>query len=786
MTELNEEAIEKKKKEIRKSLNLPEDARERTTELKEKFHIKTSRPIKDSLVELDDDRASSSKRMKTDRYDRSYHSEKDYRSGSRERQVSDNYKRYERDRISHERDRMSRERDNREIDRKDRMRERDYQQRPKSRESYHDGSPPGHYSRDEPTDYYKRGHPYKWQAGQPKSQYYTSHYYGRESSLRGPIYEEKNGEESELDSDSPVTVVTVLRLLTALEELLGPSLGPKVVELLAKALALEKVKANSADEMLLNDVNCVLLETVKEKLKAQLNNDMVEKHRSKAVRRAIRDIAKVIHMASEMEKSKTPEERQKEAAARANSVQAQSQKIATDDVQRTPEEEKRVIAEKIAATLIAQGKKDVTQEELEKLVVYYYEKQRKAKEAKLEDETSNHASTMSEDMKPTSSTVAESNSKSIASIDADDSKKNHDGEFGLPQDASSALESLTDADLQTLLQNFEDLSAEEQQHLHTYMKKLEASDPTRVEKLRKYVKIAFNTNDTSNQNERIDDYDKRIETKYPSKVSSNVGSGTDMFYDDTRDKNNQTSTILDSDDDDDYEYDDLCKATSKKLKENELQIENKSPDQKSDGSSPIKSDQFILGNEILSRNDDVSNSSSHGENSNSRPDLKSAESIIANIMGSLQKNVQSRNCNDRNQNDTIATNTDMKNQAPRHQIQSNIPFYQQQLLQQNHQSNPYNQSYNNGGDQMPNLNNQFFANEFNLGNQNMFNNNQSQNYSNNVRPNIPAFGQQQPQLTNQQFALLAQMQQEMSQQQNNRQMSNNQFNLHNAYGRSYH
>lgn len=783
MTELHEEAIEKKKKEIRKSLNLPEDARERTAELKEKFHIKTSRPRKESLDEPNDDRASSSKRMKTDRYDRSYHSEKDYRSGSRERQVSDNYKRYERDRISRERDRISRERENREIDRKDRIREREYQQRPKSRESYHDGSPPGHYSRDELTDYHKRGHPYKWQAGQPKTQYYTSHYYGREPSLRGPIYEEKIDEEPELDSDSPVTVVTVLRLLSALEELLGPSLGPKIVELLAKALALEKVKANSADEMLLNDVNCVLLETVKEKLKAQLSNDMVEKHRSKAVRRAIRDIAKVIHMASEIEKNKTPEERQKEAAALANSVRAQS-KIATDDVQRTPDEEKRVIAEKIAAALIAQGKKDVPQEELEKLVNYYYEKQRKAKEAKLDtDETSNHASTMSDDVKASSSSIAESNSKSAN--DADDSKKNHDGEFGLPQDASSALESLTDADLQTLLQNFEDLSAEEQQHLHTYMKKLEASDPTRVEKLRKYVKIAFNTNDTNNRNEKNDDFDKRMETKYASKVSSNIASSTDMFYDDTRDKNDHISTIIDSDDDDDYEYDDLCKATSKKLKENELQIDKKPPDAMSDGSSPIKPDQFILGNEMITRNDDVSNSSSRGENSNSRPDLKSAESIIANIMGSLQKNVQSRNFNDRNQSDT--TNTDMKSQpTSRHQIQSNIPFYQQQQLQQQQQSNPYNQSYNNGGDQMPNLNSQIFANEFNLGAQNMFNNNQTQNY-NAVRPNIPAFGQQQPQLTNQQFALLAQMQQEMSQQQNNRQQmsTNNQFNSNNAYGRSY-
>lgn len=54
-----------------------------------------------------------------------------------------------------------------------------------------------------------------------------------------PKYEPENREEEEED-DGPLTVVAVLRLLTALEEQLG-SLGPKVIDLLAKALALEKV-----------------------------------------------------------------------------------------------------------------------------------------------------------------------------------------------------------------------------------------------------------------------------------------------------------------------------------------------------------------------------------------------------------------------------------------------------------------------------------------------------------------------------------------------------------------
>lgn len=58
-----------------------------------------------------------------------------------------------------------------------------------------------------------------------------------------------------------VNIVSVLRLLTALEERLG-SLGPKIIDLLAQALALEKKEANSSETLLDNEINCVMFETV--------------------------------------------------------------------------------------------------------------------------------------------------------------------------------------------------------------------------------------------------------------------------------------------------------------------------------------------------------------------------------------------------------------------------------------------------------------------------------------------------------------------------------------------
>lgn len=71
------------------------------------------------------------------------------------------------------------------------------------------------------------------------------------------------------EAEEEINIVAILRLLTALEEKLG-SLGPRVIEMLSQALALEKNEANSAETLMDNDVNCVFFETVKEKLKGQL------------------------------------------------------------------------------------------------------------------------------------------------------------------------------------------------------------------------------------------------------------------------------------------------------------------------------------------------------------------------------------------------------------------------------------------------------------------------------------------------------------------------------------
>lgn len=60
------------------------------------------------------------------------------------------------------------------------------------------------------------------------------------------------------------------------------------------------------------------------------------------------------------------------------------------------------------------------------------------------------------------------------------------------------MDGLSDSDLETLLKNFNELSAEEQHSLIAYLKKLEAREPQRVERLRQYVSAAATSAPTSN------------------------------------------------------------------------------------------------------------------------------------------------------------------------------------------------------------------------------------------------------------------------------------------------
>lgn len=137
-----------------------------------------------------------------------------------------------------------------------------------------------------------------------------------------------------------VSFVTVCRLLSALESDLG-SLAANVIELLSKAIALEKAEANKSDELMTTE-NMLFLETVKEKMKGVLVVNVMPSQKVAAIKRCIQNIAKLIHTTPLINTSET--------------------RPSSED------EEKKKLAEKIATALIAQGKKDCTAEELDVLV----------------------------------------------------------------------------------------------------------------------------------------------------------------------------------------------------------------------------------------------------------------------------------------------------------------------------------------------------------------------------------------------------------------------------------
>lgn len=123
--------------------------------------------------------------------------------------------------------------------------------------------------------------------------------------------------------------------------------------------------------------------------------------------------------------------------------------------------------------------------------------------------------------------------------------------------SQNSMEGLSDSDLKTLLQNFKDLSTDEQHGLITYLKKLEAKEPERVERLRKFVKLGPNNSDSEKAytSGRVSPFSNREVGANPSQDE----------MDRNKNKHPPAKKLIDSDDDDDYSFEDVFKAASKNV-----------------------------------------------------------------------------------------------------------------------------------------------------------------------------------------------------------------------------
>ena len=150
-------------------------------------------------------------------------------------------------------------------------------------------------------------------------------------------------------------------------------------------------------------------------------------------------------------------------------------------------------------------------------------------------------------------------------------------------DSSSLMESLSDSDLQTLLQNFKDLSTDEQQGLITYLKKLEAKEPERVEKLRKFVNLGSNKTEDG----------KRPGSPFVNRMGGvNPSVEEDIFSDEESQKDvkeeEEVKRIKIDSDEEDYTIEDVFEAADKNVKEKKLEQERKLVEETIKQSNQIK------------------------------------------------------------------------------------------------------------------------------------------------------------------------------------------------------
>lgn len=582
----------------------------------------------------------------------------------------------------------------------------------------------------------------------PRSRHYPTPYL-KEKSPSPPPKEELLREDLE--------IVGLLRLLTALEGQLG-SLGPKIVTLLSRALAAEKAQPNSAEDLLNDEEVCVQFETVKEKLKGQLFAGMIEKVAIAPTKSAIQNIAKLLHKASETKrkveqllKQQMQEEEEKRKrremeltrpliASFANSSRAIFQRAGDAPKLRSEPVsvpgvgavDKIAIAQQIAAALVAQGRDNVSQDELETLInavvgmaeasqhsdkpitaASFVKGLTAAKQATATEVSAASSSivvpvvTKVPEPSPVATTrrsvtpaplttkaaspdppilqqksreerASSSQRRESPPIRHDtpprqreSTSKQRDIGYGNQREAndrpkSSRMESLSDNDLKTLLQNFKDLGTDEQHALINFLKKLEATDLPRVEKLRGYVNLGTpaskkdptpprerspSCNQHSKGGRSTSPFSTRKINQNPTDDEEKWKPKLDMFADDEEDlkqqqqrqqhhqeppqesgKRSKAKVDLSDDDDDDYSFEDIYKAADKNVSESEKARRKKSSRSRSHSSKSWSRSRSR--SPIRSR---VSPSAKSRDEGNSDPNaiLNETKRLIANIMGDL-------------------------------------------------------------------------------------------------------------------------------------------------------
>lgn len=380
--------------------------------------------------------------------------------------------------------------------------------------------------------------------------------------------------------------------------------------------------------------------------------------------------------------------------------------------------DRQTVAAKLAAALVIQGREDVSTADMDKLIFMFILMVKLSKTKREEDGKPLYCSDILPPLglarKPTAGVslavlpalvdeLLESEVNALVQGVEDEIETVNNDKETKNDNNSSMLESLTDSDLQTLLQNFKHLSSEEQHHLIAHLKKLESADPARVEKLRKFVNISDLTGPKGSHNASDNTPIKsssssRTKTRFDdsphsaSRRNKNAGppGADDDDNDIGRNRVNPNKFSLDDDEDDDYNFDEVFKAASSNV--NRLSEEHSRQSRKNTKSPivPVSSSPSAL----------------TFNPAGLKSSLNDTHNLIANLMGSLQQsNSNSLGSANKSSASTSSAKPVPKPVPPIEQAQpqqqrmlpqpqvNSMAFYQQQQQQQQQQA-AYGGQYN--------------------------------------------------------------------------------------------
>jgi len=319
---------------------------------------------------------------------------------------------------------------------------------------------------------------------------------------------EHNKPREKIKIENPLNVITVLRQLSVLESQLG-LLAPKIVDLLSKGLVMEKIEPKSSIKLLTPD-NCVMFETVKEKLKGQLLAGVVKRSLVNATMFSIRNIEKLMQLAPKF----IPTSSMLNSTPIPTHIPTTIPTTAPIIVPGVGVIDKMAIAQQITQALLAQGKVDVSQNDLETLINAVV-----------------GMAQSGDNIQGAKNLLANINNADVLKTAYEEVDKKDEVE-------KKNLDQLSQGDIINLLKNFRDLNTDEQDGLITYLKKLGEKKPEEVKKLRKYIDMGPSNlkevssmfkEDDDDDNYELSDVYKAVKEKVSEQKDEDVNNMTVNF-----------------------------------------------------------------------------------------------------------------------------------------------------------------------------------------------------------------------------------------------------------------